>query len=282
MKLIAVRRAVQVLVVAVLCALPWLNAAGWRGMAGSFFALDFLGLPFADPVGAAQVAAMGFLPAGRLLGGAMLSLAAALLLGRVFCSWVCPYGFLSELLYALRWRRAGARLVVRQAFWGKILLLVLGLVAALGAGFPVLGIVSLPGELSLLPVLVWQGDGAWLLLGAAAVPLVALLLEFATGKRLWCRFVCPQSVLLGGAAHCLPKGAPGLRIDWQAAKCSCKGAAPCQQACSLDLNPRRRGGPARHDCTHCGDCVKACAGYGTALKWSVKNATGKKTNIFRR
>ena len=108
MKLIAVRRAVQVLVVAVLCALPWLNAAGWRGMAGSFFALDFLGLPFADPVGAAQVAAMGFLPAGRLLGGAMLSLAAALLLGRVFCSWVCPYGLLSELLYALRWRRAGA------------------------------------------------------------------------------------------------------------------------------------------------------------------------------
>ena len=282
MKLIAVRRAVQVLVVAVLCALPWLNAAGWRGMAGSFFALDFLGLPFADPVGAAQVAAMGFLPAGRLLGGAMLSLAAALLLGRDFCSWVCPYGYLSELLYALRWRRAGARLVVRQAFWGKILLLVLGLVAALGAGFPVLGIVSLPGELSLLPVLVWQGDGAWLLLGAAAVPLVALLLEFATGKRLWCRFVCPQSVLLGGAAHCLPKGAPGLRIDWQAAKCSCKGAAPCQQACSLDLNPRRRGGPARHDCTHCGDCVKACAGYGTALEWSVKNATGKKTNIFRR
>ena len=274
MKLIAVRRAVQVLVVAVLCALPWLNAAGWRGMAGSFFALDFLGLPFADPVGAAQVAAMGFLPAGRLMGGAMLSLAAALLLGRVFCSWVCPYGFLSELLYALRWRRAGAGLVVRQAFWGKILLLVLGLVAALGAGFPVLGIVSLPGELSLLPVLVWQGDGAWLLLGAAAVPLAALLLEFATGKRLWCRFVCPQSVLLGGAAHCLPKGAPGLRIDWQAAKCSCKGAAPCQQACSLDLNPRRRGGPARHDCTHCGDCVKACAGYGTALKWSVKKSGG--------
>ena len=274
MKLIAVRRAVQVLVAAVVCALPWLNAAGWRGMAGSFFALDFLGLPFADPVGAAQVAAMGFLPAGRLMGGAMLSLAAALLLGRVFCSWGCPYGFLSELLYALRWRRAGAGLVVRQAFWGKILLLVLGLVAALGAGFPVLGIVSLPGELSLLPVLVWQGDGAWLLLGAAAVPLIALLLEFATGKRLWCRFVCPQSVLLGGAAHCLPKGAPGLRIDWQAAKCSCKGASPCQQACSLDLNPRRRGGPARHDCTHCGDCVKACAGYGTALKWSVKKSGG--------
>ena len=132
MRLIAVRRAVQILAVAGLCVLPWVNAAGWRGVSGSFFALDFLGIPFADPVGAAQVAAMGFLPAGRLLGGALLSLGLALLLGRVFCSWVCPYGLLSELVYTLRWRRSGARLVVRQAFWGKILLLVLGLVAALG------------------------------------------------------------------------------------------------------------------------------------------------------
>ena len=270
MRLIAMRRAAQLLVVAGLCALPWVNAAGWRGVSGSFFALDFLGIPFADPVGAAQVAAMGFLPTGRLLAGALLSLGLALLLGRVFCSWGCPYGLLSELVYTLRWRRSGARLVVRQAFWGKILLLGLGLVAALGLGFPALGMVSLPGELSLLPVLAWQGDEAWALLGAAAVPLVALLLEFATGKRLWCRFVCPQSVLLGAAAKCLPKSVRGLRINWRAEKCTCKGKAPCQQACSLDLNPRRKGGPERHDCTHCGDCVSTCAAYGKALGWAAK------------
>lgn len=280
MRLIAVRRAVQLLVVAGLCQLPWLNLAGWRGVNGSFFALDFLGIPFADPVGAAQVAAMGFLPAGRLLAGAVLSLCIALLLGRVFCSWGCPYGFLSELVYALRWRRSGTRMVVRQAFWGKILLLVLGLVAALGAGFPVLGVVSLPGELSLLPVFAWQGDDAWLLLGAAAVPLAALALEFATGRRLWCRLVCPQSVLLGLAAKCLPAAVPGLRIGWQATKCTCKGKAPCQLACSLDLNPRRNGGPDRQDCTHCGDCINACAGYGKALEWAAKNATGKKRIFF--
>ena len=270
MRLIAMRRAAQLLVVAGLCALPWVNAAGWRGVSGSFFALDFLGIPFADPVGAVQVAAMGFLPTGRLLAGALLSLGLALLLGRVFCSWVCPYGLLSELVYTLRWRQSVARLVVRQAFWGKILLLGLGLVAALGLGFPALGMVSLPGELSLLPVLAWQGDEAWALLGAAAVPLVALLLEFATGKRLWCRFVCPQSVLLGAAAKCLPKSVRGLRINWRAEKCTCKGKAPCQQACSLDLNPRRKGGPERHDCTHCGDCVSTCAAYGKALGWAAK------------
>ena len=71
MKILAwARRGVQVLVVAGLCALPWLNAAELRQISGSFFALDFFGIPFADPVGAAQVVATGFLPGERLLIGA--------------------------------------------------------------------------------------------------------------------------------------------------------------------------------------------------------------------
>lgn len=103
MKLIAVRRAAAAgcsgLVPAALAECGGL-ARGDR----QFFCAGFLGIPFADPVGATQVAVMGFLPAGRLLAGALLSLVVALL-GRVFCSWVCPYGVLSELVYAVRWRR---------------------------------------------------------------------------------------------------------------------------------------------------------------------------------
>lgn len=264
------RRSAQVLVLAGLCLLPWLNAADLRQINGSFFALDFWGIPFADPVGAAQVAATGSLPGERLLAGAVLSLGLALALGRVFCSWICPYGFFSELAHVLRGRQGGARATEDRAFAGKALLLGAGLAAALLAGFPVMGIVSLPGELSLLPVLVWQGGDFWLLLGAAAVPLAALALELVSGKRLWCRFVCPQSTLLGAAAKCLPAQAPGLRIGWQAAQCSCKGEAPCRLACSLELNPRRKGGPDRRDCTNCGDCVNACANYGKALEWRGK------------
>lgn len=264
------RRGVQALVVAGLCLLPWLNAAELRQISGSFFALDFFGVPFADPVGAAQVAATGFLPGERLLAGALLSLGLALVLGRVFCSWICPYGFFSELAHRLRGRQGGTRVKEGRAFAGKVLLLGIGLATALVAGFPAMGIVSLPGELSLLPMLVWQGGDFWLLLGAMAVPLTALALELVAGKRLWCRFVCPQSVLLGAAAKCLPAKALGLRIGWQAAKCTCKGKAPCQKACSLELNPRRKEGPDRRDCTNCGDCVNACANYGRALEWLGK------------
>ena len=99
----------------------------------------------------------------------------------------------------------------------------------------------------------------------AALPLAALVLELLTGKRLWCRYVCPQSVLLGLSARFFPRAGKGLRIDWQAKRCSCGKDAPCRAACSLGLNPRNVEGPERRDCTMCGDCVKACASKGGAL-----------------
>lgn len=265
---VRLRRGVQVLVLLAFCLLPWCNSLGLREVSGSLFALDMLGLPFADPVAAAQVAATGEIPGGRLLAGAVCSLVLALLLGRVFCSWICPYGLLSEITHKLCGRQAKRSVNVR-AFTIKALLLAVGLAAAFLLGFPALGIISLPGELSLLPVLVWQGGGVLFLLGAAALPVAALVLEAVFGKRLWCRYACPQSVLLGAAAKSLPQAAPGLRVVWQAEKCSCKGAAPCRVVCSLDLNPRRMGGPQRRDCTHCGDCLKACSFQGGALRWQI-------------
>ena len=98
---VGIRRCAQTLTALVFCLLPWLNAPGahqFTLISGSLFALDLGGLPFADPVAALQVAVGGFAPAPRLLLGAVLSLGLALLLGRVFCSWICPYGFFSELV----------------------------------------------------------------------------------------------------------------------------------------------------------------------------------------
>ena len=107
---VGMRRCAQTLTALVFCLLPWLNAPGahqFTLISGSLFALDLGGLPFADPVAALQVAVSGFAPASRLLLGAVLSLGLALLLGRVFCSWICPYGFFSELVSSLRRRAAG-------------------------------------------------------------------------------------------------------------------------------------------------------------------------------
>ncbi|MFR8276397.1 MAG: 4Fe-4S binding protein [Desulfovibrio fairfieldensis] len=133
----------------------------------------------------------------------------------------------------------------------------------------------MPGELSLVPLLLGRKRRAagLILLSALALPVAALALEALGGRRFWCRYVCPQSVLLGLAARCLSQGAPGLRVIWRASACTCKGETPCRAACSLALNPRRAAGPPRRDCVMCGDCLKACAARGGALRWSLRAAS---------
>lgn len=280
------RRCAQLSVLVVFCMLPWINGAGLGQIRGSLFSLHFFGLPFADPVAALQVAAEGMMTAGALLWGAVCSLILALLLGRVFCSWVCPYGFLSELLYNMAGRKIRAKAVARRdtastqhgiAFAAKGFILMAGLSLAILLEYPVLNILGMPGELSLVPVLVWQGAGAVFLLSALVLPAAVLVLEAISGKRLWCRYVCPQSVLLGAAARCLPAKAPGLRIGWTAAQCSCRGEVPCKAACPLQLNPRRLDGPERRDCTVCGECLRACESRGGALGWRVFHRQPKRS-----
>ncbi len=285
---VSLRRCVQVLTGLVFCLLPWLNALGVQWISGSLFALDLKGVPFADPVAVLQVAAGGFAPAGRLLAGAALSLSLALSLGRVFCSWICPYGLFSELIYGLRRRAAGTRAESGPVWRDRAFLLkagnvLLGLAGAVALGFPLLSQISMPGELSLAPLVVWQEAGRAtaaalpiLLFGILALPGALLAVEAFSGKRFWCRYICPQSVLLGLAARCLPARLPGLRVRWRAIDCTCKEEKPCRAACSLALNPRQLDGPSRRDCTMCGDCLKACAGRGGALRWQWRAAVRHK------
>ena len=56
-------------VLALFCALPWLNAAGMHGISGSLFALDIFGWPFGDPAALLQALAGGATPSVRLLWG---------------------------------------------------------------------------------------------------------------------------------------------------------------------------------------------------------------------
>ncbi|MFR8055757.1 MAG: hypothetical protein ACLU6O_13975 [Bilophila wadsworthia] len=62
-RLLRLRRLVQVAVLLLLAALPWLNRDGFTGMKGSLLPSTF-GLPFADPLGAVQIGLSGIIPVG--------------------------------------------------------------------------------------------------------------------------------------------------------------------------------------------------------------------------
>lgn len=90
------------------------------------------------------------------------------------------------------------------------------------------------------------------------------------GKRVLCRWLCPQSVLLSLAA-CLPFG---LRLRRDLSRCVCKGKVACASACSLCSDPRSARSVSSEECVHCGACVCACSqvhggGPGAlSLSWS--------------
>lgn len=319
----AARGCVQCLVLACLCLLPWAHSVGWAGVSGSFFALDVYGLPFADPLSLGQTLLQGSISAPTLWWGAGVTLLIAVLLGRVFCGWICPYGLASELVWRLRrgrgrqstvehlnienvqrlytTRRCGApqrgvdfrengvfpenvtlqrtvfqrlpALVQTQHRGGWVLggmaSRVLVLLVAAGASvfwaLPVLLMLSMPGALSLLPTKLWYGGAAVAgLYALLALPLLALLLELLTGRRLWCLWLCPQSVLLSGAAALGAALCARLwTVRWQAKACTCaKGARPCATVCSMGLQVRKDSGPARSECLQCGACVAACRTKG--------------------
>lgn len=282
--MLRLRRVVQALVLAGLCVLPWANAQGWKDIMGNFYALYVGGVPFADPLTAAQSLATGYMPGWKLGLGAGLALALAFVLGRVFCGWICPYGLLSELLWQWRGRKQGK---LREGWaWGvRAVVTLAGLAGTAWLGLPLLNALSAPGNISLLPLL---GQAGWEIVELCAVFVAALLvLDALLGTRWWCRYVCPQALLLmimadpsgrsvwAGLARAgrRPRYAPRgmLAVRWTAAQCTCKGETPCAVACSLGLRPRHKAGPPVAHCVQCGECVTACAARGKALRLGMGN-----------
>ncbi|MGJ3524201.1 4Fe-4S binding protein [Nitratidesulfovibrio sp. D1] len=294
------RRPAQWAVLALFAALPWLNRKGFHGVSGTLFSLEAWGLPLADPLAAVQVLAAGALPGARLLLGGLLVLAVAVALGRVFCSWGCPYGLLSELVHARRKsapraacaaclarprteagpdamahpdaaaRPDASRLTSLSPTWRNGFPIRAGMAAAglaltVLAGAPLLNQLSLPGEITLqLLALSRPAPSAWDWPWTGLVLIAALLAaEWRTRTRLWCRYLCPQSVLLSLAARLWP-GALAIRRNMRRCTCAPNDRA-CAGACSMGLDPRIPARAPRSECTNCGDCATACAARGGAL-----------------
>jgi len=231
---------------------------------GSLTASRLLGFHLADVYSSFLVMlAQRHVAVNLLIGAGTVAILWALLGGRAFCSWVCPYHLVAEWAEMLHVRLARRGLVqdhpihrgVRTAFW------VLFAVLAGVTGHTLFLTLNPIGILSRAVVY-----GASLaLLWVAAL----LVFEVLYARRAWCRYVCPIGLTYG----LLGARAP-VRVTYDLEVCAHEGE--CRKVCEvphvLDLTIKGRAeepkldvGP---DCTRCGLCVDVCP--TGALRYELK------------
>ncbi len=231
---------------------------------GGPWSAEIAGVSLTDPLAVVEsVAASRRLP-WVLLAGLLVPLIVTALLGRVYCSWICPMGLLLEMTDKLRGLLRFLEIRpfdLRPARSAKYWLLGAGILLAAMLAVPVLGYVYPPALLSReLHDLVfvafdraelgkrglWVGSLSWMSMVLGAI----VLIEVSLSRRWWCRYVCP-----GAAIYALVGWARPLRVNLQTSRCSDCG--DCVKACPMALNPM--GEELGMECDGCGVCISSCA-----------------------
>jgi polyferredoxin len=173
-----------------------------------------------------------------------------LILGRVWCGWVCPMG---TILYLTRSKGAVERAGRLSNRWRaiKVILLFLFLAAVL---------------LDLArPALDWMNKNA-----VASIIVIVIVLAAGVGLNLmadlfWCRYLCP----LGGAVALLSKIALMRRIVRRQGHAHCNDCSICVDACPMGaVDPRRSFVSDPAECTICIDCLAACTSSSNGFRFS--------------
>jgi len=264
------RRTVQTSIAVFFALIPLLNANGFKFVWGNFLNTHIGSLTFSDPLAVLQVMISNrIIPPGLLLGAGLV-LGISFFFGIVFCSWMCPFGLLSELTNTLARRsKLGKNINIKflkNAPAVKLIIFCAGFTAVfLFFRSPALNQVSLPFQYSNIFQYMFMQK---YIFGATWFLIMVLSIEFIFCKRLWCRWICPQSVLIIIAGRLNPLG---LKIIFKQKNCiSAKASPPCQKACSLDLDPRKIVLTNQLQCNNCGDCIDACRKTGKAIDFGFK------------
>lgn len=234
------------------------------------------GVSMTDPLAAAETIAARKRTDRVLWISLIIPVLLALFLGRVFCSWICPMGFLFEMGDKLRSLARLLELPPRDYHFPrftKFALLGAGLIIAFITAVPILGTIYPPAMVTreAHSFVFWIFDRAeegrtgliWGGLTWASVVLAAIVLfETLVSRRWWCRYVCP-----GGALYSLLGAARPVRVKLSESRCTL--CAHCVPVCPMGLNPMNN--EMGIDCDNCGVCISHCD--DGALSYSLRPLT---------
>jgi ferredoxin-type protein NapH len=247
------------------------------GYKGTLWSMLVGGVNLTDPLAAVEMTATSKTFYAPLWLSILIPVAFTLLLGRVFCSWMCPAGLLFELTDKLRRLLRLAEIEpgeVRFAHQNKYIGLLVGLLIAGVVGLPIFALVYPPAVVSRLAHAVIFGTaltGMLVLLGGIVV------FELAVSPRWWCRTMCP-----GGALYGLLGWSRLLRVKLKGKLCT--ACRECEPVCPMGLDPVRES--ASIECDNCLVCLRHCpeaALYvGLGLPPSIRRRRRRRARVAAR
>lgn len=190
---------------------------------------------------------------------ALIPIVVTIILGRIFCGWICPASFIYELNETLSgWlRKAGISLGERTFDRRtKYLVLALGFVLCAISGSVVYATIYPPALVGreLYYGIAQSGFGA-----GAVFFLLTLLFDLLVARRGFCRYLCP-----GGALYSLLGRYRLLRIQRDVG--ACNDCQKCDVVCEFGLAPMTDG--FGQECNNCTACIAVCP--VDALKFQIR------------
>ncbi|OUO92552.1 MULTISPECIES: 4Fe-4S binding protein [Eggerthellaceae] len=240
------------------------------------------------PVGFAQIAVAAKSVPWGLVPGVVALLAVVFVLGRAFCSWLCPSQLLKNVFGGRAPRgvlgRAGEASAKGCSACGSSGLKTQGIVLAVllavsfAVGFPVFCLLC---PIGLVFGTLWALNRVFVLLQPGwelvVFPLM-LIAELFLFKR-WCAAVCPLGFFFGAVGALRARLGFGVRPRASCSTCrSQEGCRACATACpeNLDVSALSDSRAVLRSCTLCLDCVEACPSKSISL------GTGGKAGDARR
>ncbi len=195
-----------------------------------------------------------------------------LLLGRLICGFLCPFGLIQELLYKIRTPKLRKNRFTRVLSYFKYVLLAIVIaIPIIYAGVPsfckyvcpagtfggAVSLLSNPNNSDFFGMLGYLFTWKFCVL---VVVVVACIFIY----RFFCRFICP----LGAIYSLFCKiSLLGVKLD----KDKCIDCGLCVQGCKMDIKH-----VGDHECIQCGECISVCPVQAISWKGSqifLKNTT---------
>jgi ferredoxin-type protein NapH len=228
---------------------------------GTTWTATLFGVKLSDPlavVGQTAAAKGVYWP---FLLTALIPVVATVLLGRIFCGWICPANFVYELNDALAvWLKKAGLPVSRRRLDRRLkyLVLVVGIVLSALTGVVAFAVMYPPAILGreIYYAVALGGFGTGMVFF-----LLTVLFDLMVTRRGFCRYICP-----GGALYSLLGRFRPLRVERDVVQCN--DCVKCNIVCPFALDPMHDD--FGQECSNCAACIAACP--TDALEFSIRMA----------